>query len=180
LAEKPHENDNFASHRKYLIALLLLNSGTRTGVTKNMTMQEVQNIEKVEVEQSDGTTKKYFVVSVTSHKTCYQGQVPMSNREYKALKNMCEIMEMKHNGATHPFVTSEGTPFTTSRVSREWAKVSSDSGMLQKYGVFTLTDNRKHVISHMLKCYPEMQEQISKQMKNSLQTEDFLRPFDQG
>jgi hypothetical protein len=77
-------------------------------------MQGVQNAEKVEIEQSDGITKTYFVVSVTNHKTCYQGpvQVPMSNREYKALKNVCDIVEMKHSGGTHPFVTSEGTPFT--------------------------------------------------------------------
>jgi hypothetical protein len=175
LSETPDEtlHHNMASARKYLISSLLLNSGARTGVLKNLTITEVRNAEKVAMEHTDGPTKTYFVVSVSSHKTCYQGpvMVPMSNREYRALENLCNLVEQQHSEATHPFVTAEGRPFTTSRLSREWACAWGESGMLEKYGAFSPTDNRKHVISHLLRRYPELRDKISKQMKHSAQTE---------
>ena len=114
---------------KYLAASLILNSGARTGVLANLKMSEVFDAEKcVYQTSSDDVAKHYYVVSVSHHKTSYQGpvQIPLANREYRALMNMCMFVKSHHPDSDSPFVTYSGTTYSVSRLSREWNRAWED------------------------------------------------------
>ena len=108
---------NYTTYRKFLVASLILNSGARTGVIANMSMSDVGNAEFI---RSQG--RSYRVVSVTAHKTAYSGpfQIPLGPEEYAALKNVANYVHNKYPEASSPFVTGDGNPVNTSRITREW------------------------------------------------------------
>jgi hypothetical protein len=113
------------------------------------------------------------VVSVHDHKTGYQGPVtlPLDTVEYDALLNVCNHTEVTFPSSIHPFLTKEGTPFNSSRVSREWSNAWRECGLEETYGPFSPGDNRKHFVSLVLKKFPHLREKLSKQLKHSKKIE---------
>lgn len=162
---------------KYIIATLLLNSGARTGAVSGLLIEEVLNGRAIK----DGSRTSY-VISISSHKTAYKGpvQVPLSVRESKALKIIALYALKRFPGALHPFLSAAGTPYTSSRVSREFSLAWTLSGMFGRYGKFYPTDNRKHFASVLGDRYPEMREEIAKQLKHFKEVERELYDLAEG
>jgi hypothetical protein len=153
---------------KHLIARMVISSGARAGAISGMLISEIEN-----AEQCRQGGKTYHVVSVAEHKTTISGavQVPLAQREYKALLNVCQYAKSVHPGTKYPFVSANGKPFDSSRINHELNSSWRMTGMLEKHGPITTTENRKRIATVLGQRFPELRERIAKQLKHSVATE---------
>ena len=72
------------------------------------------------------------------------------------------------------------TRFPVSRICQEHSRTWQETGMQNKYGHFTSTDNHKRFASLIFQKFPRMRESIAKQLKHSAQTERIIHDVSTG
>lgn len=162
--------------RRYIMSNFLLASGARSGVLEGLTIEEIEAARR-EV-AVDGTV--YYVIAVANHKTANLGSflIPALERWHLAALALCRYVRESTPTATHPFVSSTGRPFPSSRVGYELREAWRETGCQAAYGDFSSTKNRKRFATLMADFRPDMRDAVARQLRHSSETE--RRYYDLG